>query len=247
MKPNTQDRTAAVARGYARADALMADLQRAADLQGMHLACQRGCAACCTYPVATTTAEGAVIAAAVEAMPKGARMVVLAKLAAWNRAWALHSKGRIGVGAVALTWQVKRLPCPFLDLLTHDCQVYAARPVACRVHHAVNLDPLLQQLATHVVERCACPIEAAPEGCFTTPLMAQHGHPSSIVQADVNLQERAGAMLASELEAAGDDTLDMGMLPEVVWLAGSKAYGWQVPRTLSILPAMKRAFPKKGA
>jgi Fe-S-cluster containining protein len=238
------EQVSAVERAYARADQLFAAVMREGELLGYHYACQRGCAACCTYPVSATVEEGEVIADAVQALPTPTRLKVVARLAAWNRAWASYSRGRLGAGHVALEWQVKRVACPFLNLDTHECQVYATRPLACRVHHACNLDPRQRQRAQHQVEQCGCAIEDAPGGCWTTRTMAEHGHPSAIVQIDVQLQEKALGVLMHELNAAGAETVNVGMLPEVVWLAGSRRYGWRLPLKLVAVPMLQTSFPK---
>lgn len=98
-------------------------------------ACRRGCDACCLLPVAITSAEARVIAAATGRpmiIPTGARKIS---------------------EAVADPVEIERLatyngrapgPCPLLQ--DGQCSAYDARPAACRTHFSMADTSLLCQV-----------------------------------------------------------------------------------------------------
>lgn len=111
-------------------DALVRDVRS----KGATIPCSNGCDACCYEPVALSNHEAAVIAERIH-MDDYRRKRVSAH-AAW-----LEAQGWVGDGVAPRAYLTERMPCPLLDVLTHQCVVYDVRPIACRAHILVDMDP----------------------------------------------------------------------------------------------------------
>lgn len=121
--------------GYLEEEALRLTKIGAAG-QKLELSCSKGCAYCCHLGFTATIPEG--IMAAVQASRLG-----VTEEAAENTA---RRMGHMGPGA----WFKKQLPCLFL----HEsvCQIYEARPAACRFHWAVTAAKLCAEDRAHLVD-----------------------------------------------------------------------------------------------
>lgn len=114
---------------------------RASDAHPGVVPCARGCAACCHGPFDISVADAALLARAVAALPDEVRARVreraerqLARMQAFAPAWqAPWNVADLGDERFdALCDEFARVPCP---LLGNDgaCQVYADRPLVCRL------------------------------------------------------------------------------------------------------------------
>jgi Fe-S-cluster containining protein len=105
--------------------------------EGLPLACQKGCASCCTQSVTMSSLEGEVIRD--YAAARGREKWLLAKLAhavpgrsrvtiTMNQfAWACLNRRELD-GDTSGTWDFR--PCVFLE--ENICSIYAVRPFGCR-------------------------------------------------------------------------------------------------------------------
>lgn len=241
-----------VERVYRQIDAGWSDLvarveeQAAAEgVEPARPACRVGCAACCTYVVAVTSPEAEVIAEWVEARPAGERRALIERIAAWVAEYQRWEAGQPRPTSVAehramlSRWQVGRRACPFLEVETHRCRVYALRPVACRTHHAATIPPQARgKISPDTGQRAREP----GDGCFTTAADAAAGHPSTIWTLDGDYPDRA-AVFAAEAWSRLGLRWSIGELPMLVWSAGALAYGWRAPRRVEPVPVLRRALP----
>jgi Fe-S-cluster containining protein len=110
-------------------DAALADATRKS---GAWLVCRPGCSQCCIGPFAITQADASRLRAA----------LVELELSDSARAGRIRERSREAAGKLPpvvgdLEAWVDRLPeddpCPVLDPETGTCDLYAARPVTCRV------------------------------------------------------------------------------------------------------------------
>jgi len=111
-------------------DALVRDVRA----QGATIPCREGCAACCYEPVAASSHEVDAIMERVRDMSE-----VKPRVQAW-----MQRAGMLGLlGTLPDTRQYfsARLACPLLDVQTRTCVVYDVRPIACRAHLLVDMDP----------------------------------------------------------------------------------------------------------
>lgn len=93
-------------------------------LDGKHVACRAGCAACCYQTVKITSTEGFFIASTARFAPvERARIDAVAE-----RARGLD----VGQRYKAL------FPCSLLDPKTNRCGIYAVRPEPCRTHFSLS-------------------------------------------------------------------------------------------------------------
>lgn len=123
---------------YEQFDVEVGRLFGLARAQGNTIPCKRGCDACCYDVALITHLELPPLIEALRAMSPEARKGVRDKISKWmDRAEAA------GIDPFSPQEDIRpylraRLACPLLDLEKHECQVYAARPVACRGHHVIN-------------------------------------------------------------------------------------------------------------
>lgn len=123
------------------------------------LACQRGCATCCTLRVGATAPEVWLVARFLRAVaPRLAERGV--DLMAQVRAADVRSRGLDEAGRVAL-----RQRCPFIA--QGVCVIYPVRPLACRGH------------ASHDVRAC---VEAAAGRAAAVPHSVGHQMVRALVQ-----------------------------------------------------------------
>jgi len=213
-------------------DALLFMERQAVVAGGNPMACRRGCAACCTYPAQVAPEEASILADAVQAMPRAQRESVIARMAAWERAWAANKMGDLAdVGP----WQARRIACPLLDLKTHDCMVYEDRPLACRAHHAVTPPPDAKHPSCDT-----CSIAMPPDGCFTTDEEISHNHRTPVWQYDPNLGNRSLYSLSLLLNK---QTVEAGFLVPLTLGVGRARYGWQNPKKMIKLDVLNSTFP----
>jgi len=190
------------------------------------VACASGCAACCSYLVDTISSEGAVIATGIEYGDPGYKAVVMERLLDWEYEfmhWMLRhpipNEGRkdhehdLWRGQ----WQIRRIACPFLDLDSNMCSIYADRPATCRGHHACYPPP---QVADHV--------SMPPEGCFTKIEDLQRGELTPIWQLNDTVTQTFSKLLADSLHAR-DIAFSSHLLPIMVLWAGRSWFGWPAP------------------
>lgn len=219
---------------YDVTDRALSMLVENARANGEDLACRRGCAACCTYPVALLEDEAIVVAEAVEALREPRKGEVVARLVAWAKLWREHHTDPARISLDVAEWQAMGVACPLLDMQTYDCMIYDQRPLACRAHHAM---PVPDGTSHPDCDRCV--IRQPPEGCFTTSEEVSHGHRTAVLQLDPDLAAKSQFMLAGTTDLL---KLDIGMLPEMVLKAGRR-YGWRVPYAASVILNVLPALP----
>lgn len=237
----------------AHADAELADLRRRGRAQGApEVACTRGCAACCTYSVSATTPEAARIAAAVQAMPRRQREAALGRLQAWEREWRAFERREPAPTDMATEeardarWSVKRKACPFLDLASHDCTVYAVRPTCCRAHHACHVPPQVRGVPS---PKTGQPAADPGEGCFTAPEDAARGHQRTIWLLSSDLIHQLIREHAAVLNGAGLEW-EPGVMPLLVLAEGRRRFGWRPMagrEARGPVPALRSAFAREEA
>jgi Fe-S-cluster containining protein len=218
-----------------------------------HVACTRGCAACCSYLVDCLEAEGITIAIAIEQTGGQDRLQVLRRLLAWEHefnAWQqrnpmpepitvlpdrgdgqLHLTNNPAHLAWRTRWQFKRKACPFLNLADYSCSIYDIRPATCRGHHAAYLP------------KDAPPdIRQPPEGCFTSAEDLARGRPCNVWQINNMLGEEWTVMLGENLHR-NRLPWDPGLvLPLAVLKAGRARFGWPGPTDVGTpVPTMTEA------
>lgn len=122
-------------------DAALAEATRRA---GAHLACRPGCTQCCHAPFAINALDAARLRAGMEALraSDAARAErVEARARAWVEAYAAVFPGDAATGVLAedeaaraeFEERADEAACPALDPETGRCDVYAWRPMTCRV------------------------------------------------------------------------------------------------------------------
>ena len=122
-------------------DASWADAARRA---GAHLACRPGCTQCCHGPFPINALDAARLREGIEALrtadPETAAAVEH-RARQWIDTWAPHFPGDAQTGILASTEAAREpfedladnTPCPALDPETGRCDVYAWRPMTCRL------------------------------------------------------------------------------------------------------------------
>ncbi len=110
------------------------------DWSGRKIACQKGCAHCCYYLAAVSTAEAFCISNAIFALPaQKRRMLIRACCIAGRSTIASVASNRTAAKDMSRTdtpqnlsdWYSNlQLRCPFL--VNECCQIYDDRPLACR-------------------------------------------------------------------------------------------------------------------
>jgi Fe-S-cluster containining protein len=122
-------------------DASWADAARRA---GAHLACRPGCTQCCHGPFPINSLDAARLREGIEALrtadPETAAAVEH-RARQWIDTWAPHFPGDAQTGILASTEAAREpfedladnAPCPALDPETGRCDVYAWRPMTCRL------------------------------------------------------------------------------------------------------------------
>jgi Fe-S-cluster containining protein len=122
-------------------DASWADAARRA---GPHLACRPGCTQCCHGPFPINALDVARLRAGMDALRTTDPLLASdleRRARQWIDTWAEHFPGDAQSGILASTEAAREpfedladnAPCPALDLETGRCQVYAWRPMTCRL------------------------------------------------------------------------------------------------------------------
>lgn len=122
-----------------------AALDRAREISGNWLACRRGCAECCIGPFSITALDAWRLHAGLDALTSAdpararavrqrAREVVDAMAADFpgDRETGLLSVDEAAEEAFAEKYHA--VPCPALDPVLGTCDLYAARPISCRMY-----------------------------------------------------------------------------------------------------------------
>ncbi len=146
---------AAARAAIAEADAFLGEIARALDLGGRlaALACAKGCAACCHQMVGVTSAEAALLADAVAALPDPTPVVA--------RIHAVADRSR---GMTVAQWWAARLPCPLLDE-AGACAVHTARPLPCRAMNSADAG-ICRRAFAGAADARHIPVLAAQHGTY---------------------------------------------------------------------------------
>lgn len=116
------------------------------------LACGKGCAHCCHQMVGITLPEAALLAQAVEALPRRKRDKAIARI---------HDTIVRAAGMGPREWWTARLACPLL--VDGLCAVHAARPLPCRAMNSADAGV------------CQRSFDGDPQASRIPILAAQHG------------------------------------------------------------------------
>jgi Fe-S-cluster containining protein len=124
---------------YKEFDVAIENIFKRARAEGHTIPCKRGCDACCYEALLLMHMEMRPILKHLASMPKPLLADIRARLLDW-----VEGMRRAGLDPFAAEWDVHayyraHLACPLLDQKTNECRVYAARPVACRGHHVVDV------------------------------------------------------------------------------------------------------------
>ncbi len=122
----------------AAVDAAFVDAKRRG---GAYLACRAGCNQCCTGTFAISMLDAARLRAGFAALPGDAAERMRARVVASQGRLAAEYPGDVATGLLAEDAEAKEQfeefgneeVCPVLDPLTGRCDLYAARPMTCRV------------------------------------------------------------------------------------------------------------------
>lgn len=217
-----------VRESYRHTDRFYTALAAEGRAQGIAIACRAGCSACCAYIVHVTTAEAHAVAEAVQHLPGPTRQAIVNRLAAWERRWSSHAAehggDRLGAGpATVVAWQARQIGCPMLDLVLQTCLVYGDRPIACRVHHAAQVNREAEPLCP------TCPNLDAPAACRTTEAHVACGHAPWVWQLRNDLIQVCGGLTIMALQQRGatDAQIQPDVLPLLVLDLGRHRYGWR--------------------
>ena len=201
------------------------------------VACGPGCAACCSYLVDTISTEAELIAASMELGDPAYKAAALERLLDWEyefMRWLQRHPvpdGGIKNHAHDLwrgSWQIRRIACPFLDMDSFRCTIYADRPATCRGHHACYIPP---EMAGNVSQ--------PPDGCFTSVEDIASGKLTPIWMLNAHVGETFSKILVDTLEAKGVD-YSGHLLPLMVLNVGRAVWGWPRPN-----PRKKRNKPPR--
>jgi Fe-S-cluster containining protein len=119
--------------------------RRSADVAetGVVIACQRGCHACCYYPVVTSEAEAVAVAQwLIQPENSLVRERFLAAYPAWRAAHGATIEALVATDSkddrvrACADYFSQRGVCPFNH--DGDCTIYPVRPALCRITHAVG-------------------------------------------------------------------------------------------------------------
>lgn len=122
-------------------DAALVEAKR---LAGPHLVCRPGCTQCCHGPFRINALDVARLRAGMEALRESAPVLageIERRVRAWIETWATAFPGDPETGVLSDSEAERELfeeladeaPCPALDPVTGRCDVYAWRPMTCRV------------------------------------------------------------------------------------------------------------------
>jgi hypothetical protein len=130
------------------------------------------------------------------------------------------------------TWHLNRVPCPLLDLETHQCGFYDDRPSLCRAHHAgytPSAGPDFVQ---------------PPIGCFARPELVARGEMQRHSVISRTLGADYSNFLTQRLEQEGHPW-HVSLLGLIVLDEGRKRFGWpaRAPRPMAIAPRLSTVFP----
>jgi len=133
--------------GYAEHDARVAEIIRKFHIQ---LACHAGCDLCCVFRVSAKAHEILLMAETIRAeWPATAQAELRSRLG---------ESARIARGMTRAEHEATNLPCALL--VDRQCPAYSVRPLACRRHHAQDLEGCRflrdhPESAQHPGARCA--------------------------------------------------------------------------------------------
>lgn len=119
-------------------DIALAEASRTA---GAHLACKPGCTQCCHGAFAIHALDVARLQAALHAAPPAMRETLHQRARAWISAFGADFPGDPATGVLGTSDEdqsrfddfANEAPCPALDPATGLCDIYAGRPMTCRV------------------------------------------------------------------------------------------------------------------
>lgn len=227
--------------------------------QGQPIHCHQGCAACCAMLVDCSAIEAAYIADYIEQLPNKRRRALITRLVDWNIVWRAFYRTqapRLGLEqgpntnplemnaaaskALVSRWQVLRRACPFLDLSTMSCGIYARRPVMCRM--LMVMDPPDD---ADPEEGDGRPPRQAGIGCETTEEDASTGvlPPLWVLGTTDLVQEIAPAMLDLSKKIGAVEHDEAGFLPVMVLGYGVAKYGWPTPERMTAHLAIVPEIP----
>jgi hypothetical protein len=200
------------------------------------IACGEGCAHCCAYSVQLSWAEAVWIAGHVEQLPGRRRREYIDRLLVWCQEFTnwvrttpqphapagsdQATQSRFGK-LQAARWGVRRKACPFLDLETFRCGIYAHRPLVCRTHLVLHPPAgMAPDPAT------GAPVAEPPDGCVTRQSdIDQYGGPPTVWMPADAIGERAAEKAAALAKHVGLQE-GHGLLPLLVVRVGQQKYGW---------------------
>ena len=180
------------------------------------VACQGGCASCCTIRVAATAPEVLLIARYIRSSPKTMEFELKQRIADANG--ATRTLGE-------LQRMISGLPCPFID--RDLCVIYSVRPLACRGHASFNKQACIDALAGLACE---------------TPISELHMTVRSLVQNAMQaaLRDAGYAWGTYELNEALQIALDDEAC-ETTWIKGADVFASALISDVS-LEEMARTF-----
>lgn len=129
-----------VARAHRLFDVEVSDMVRRART-AVSVPCRKGCAHCCFDIALVSEIEAEYIAAVVRKLPTAFRKSIEQRIVAWIARMTAAGIDVDDAQPDIRTWHRAHVPCPLLRLHNGTCAVYAARPLACRGHYVVNIEP----------------------------------------------------------------------------------------------------------
>lgn len=128
--------------------ALDAAVSRSWSLAGAHLQCRAGCSACCEATFAISAQDVWRLRTGLEAAPPELARAIRERAAAVRREQGAEFPGNATTGELTdnAEWQEwfferqRGRPCPVLNPESGSCDLYAARPAACRTYgHLIQI------------------------------------------------------------------------------------------------------------
>lgn len=126
---------------YREFDVAVQDLVHARRQEGHFSPCHRGCDACCYEAVVVTPFELLPMIEAIRRLPNKRKRAIKARLRSWLQRVTAAGLNPWKSDPNLRTYLRARLACPLLDHQTHECTLYAERPIACRAHYVVDTTP----------------------------------------------------------------------------------------------------------
>ncbi len=125
-------------RHLAMFDEYAAHLTSQARAEGHSIPCRKGCGACCYDVTEVAHFEIAPLIEHLRELPAEVLDVIERRLHAWREGMLAAGLDPTLPGPDLRTYHRAHLACPLLDLVTHECGVYAVRPLACRGHYLID-------------------------------------------------------------------------------------------------------------